>query len=238
MADDIIDRLLRIQDQDLRIVDMERELAALPERGKKLENELNAYHAAITAAQEQRKAAQLDVKRLEMEDQEHRQKISRLREQQMTLKTNREFRTMEEEIAVVQLRIGQLETRLLESMETVDSLSLELDGRKKELKQAEQAIEKEKEVLIARGRQVEDELEELRNQRKIAATSIPETWLSAYDRLFKGKRDRVLVSVENGICGGCHMKLPPAVTHSARRAESMVTCDFCGRMLYSDHRMT
>ncbi len=238
MADDIIDRLLRIQDQDLRIVDMERELAALPERGKKLENELNDYHTAITAAQEQRKAAQLDVKRLEMEDQEHRQKISRLREQQMTLKTNREFRTMEEEIAVVQLRLGQLETRLLESMETVDSLSQELDGRKKELKQAEQAIEKEKELLIVRGRQVEEELEELRNQRKIAATSIPATWLSAYDRLFNGKRDRVLVSVENGICGGCHMKLPPAVTHSARRAESMVTCDFCGRMLYSDHRMT
>lgn len=238
MADDIIDRMLRIQDQDLRIAERELELTAMPERAKELDRRLDAYREAIANARENRTQAQLEVKQLEIEDQDHRQKISRLREQQMTLKTNREFRTMEEEIAVVQRRISQLETRLLEAMETVDQCSRELEARESELARAEKDIEHEKAAFTARERQIEDELETLRHQRTLDARNLPDEWLKPYERLFQGKRDQVLVNVANGVCSGCHMKLPPAVSHAVRRAGSLVTCDFCGRMLYSEHRMT
>ncbi len=238
MADDIIDRLLRIQDQDLRITEWERELAAMPKRIKALDKQLDTYRDSIAAAEEQRTAAQLEVKKLEIEDQDQRQKIARFREQQMTLKTNREFRAMEEEIALVQRRISQLETQLLEAMETVEQRSQEVDACKRELAQAGQNVEQEKAALITHERQIEDDLEKLKHQRAIDAQTLPDEWLKPYDRLFKSKRDSVLVNVANGFCSGCHMKLPPAVNHAARRSESMVTCDFCGRMLYSDHRMT
>lgn len=238
MADDIIDRMLRIQDQDLRIAERERELTAMPERARELDSRLDSYRDAIAKAREDGTRAQLDVKKLEIEDQEYRQKISHLREQQMTLKTNREFRAMEEEIAVVQRRISQLENRLLEAMETVDQCSREKTARERELNQAGQEIEREKEALTARESQLDKELETLRHQRALDARNLPDEWLKPYERLFSGKRDQVLVSVAKGVCSGCHMKLPPAISHAVRRAGSLVTCDFCGRMLYSDHRMT
>ncbi len=238
MADDIIDRLLRIQEQDLQITDKERELEALPQRGKEMESQLDSYRAAIAAAEADRKAAQLEVSQIELDIEDHRQKLLRLREQQMALKTNREFRAMEEEIAVAQLKIEQQETRLLESMEKVDTLGSEIADRKTALSQAAETLEKEKAALASRASELERELEDLRHQRKTIAETVPASWLTAYDRLFQGKRDSVLVSVENGICGGCHMKLPPAVSHAARRADSWVACDFCGRMLYLPERMT
>ncbi len=238
MADDIIDRLLRIQDQDLQITGMERELEALPQRDRELDRQLDSFRSAIANAEENRKAAQLDVNQLELDIDDHRQKLLRLREQQMALKTNREFRAMEEEIAVAQLKIGQKETLLLEAMEKVDALGSEIASRKAELAQATESLEAEKSALRSRASELERELEDLRQQRKLMAGTVPAEWLTAYERLFHGKRDSVLVSVENGICGGCHMKLPPAVSHAARRAQSLVTCDFCGRMLYLQERMT
>ncbi len=237
MADDIIDRLLRIQNQDLQITERERELAELPAYEKKIADSLQSVHAAIADVKEKRTTAQLQVKESELEINDARQKMIRLREQQMTLKTNREFRTMEDEIGTAEKLVGQLETQLLENMETVDKLSNEISDLQKELSRAEEKASEEKAGLAARSRQAEEDLDKLRQQRAVAAQTIPKEWLSFYERLFNGKRDRVLVTVDGGICDGCHMKVPPAVTHAARRSEALVTCDFCGRMLYSEKRM-
>ena len=42
-----------------------------------------------------------------------------------------------------------------------------------------------------------------------------ETARNRYERLFKSKGDNVVVGVDHGVCGGCHMKLP---------AQILVTC--------------
>ncbi len=238
MADDIIDQLLRLQDQDMRIMLRERERDALPNRIKALDNDLESFRAAIAETETKRKHAQLVASQVELDVETQRQKIARLRDQQILLKTNREFRAMEDEINAAQSVISQLETRLLEAMESMDVLSDGIKARTDELRQAEKSIEQQKQSMENRMRDIDRELDELQGRRKIAAQAIPKPWLPSYDRLFKGKQDRVLVSVENGICGGCHMKLPPAVMHAARRSESLVTCDFCGRMLYSPDRMS
>lgn len=237
MAYDVIDQLLRIQDLDLRIVQMEQELAAVPTRRDAIEQGLTTFRATIDAGGETRKQAQMDVHKVELDIETQRQKMVRLREQQLTLKTNREFRAMEDEIGKIEAVVGNLETRLLEAMETVDGWTREISADKDELAQAQTRVEREKTDLDARARRLEAELESLRQQRATVTQAIAAPWLSAYERLFAGKRDRVLVAVEKGACGGCHMKLPPAVPHAVRRAEAMVTCDFCGRMLYSPERM-
>ena len=46
------------------------------------------------------------------------------------------------------------------------------------------------------------------------------------------RKDRALVALEDGVCGGCHMQLPPYVVHATKKHSSIVLCEYCGRILY------
>ena len=46
------------------------------------------------------------------------------------------------------------------------------------------------------------------------------------------RHDAAVVPVQHGICGGCHLHIPPQLAHAARGGVELVTCDQCGRILY------
>jgi predicted nucleic acid-binding Zn-ribbon protein len=48
----------------------------------------------------------------------------------------------------------------------------------------------------------------------------------------KNKGTNVIVGVQHGVCGGCHMKLPAQIMVSTQAEQEIVTCSNCGRILY------
>jgi hypothetical protein len=76
------------------------------------------------------------------------------------------------------------------------------------------------------------ELAELQHGREELAASVEEAARARYERLFKSKGDNVVVGVHNGVCGGCHMKLPAQVLVTCRAQQEIVGCINCGRILY------
>ena len=62
-----------------------------------------------------------------------------------------------------------------------------------------------------------------------AGVMFPEPELLGVD-LVKG--GNVIVGIQHGVCGGCHMKFPQQIVLSCRREEEIVTCPNCGRILY------
>ena len=75
-------------------------------------------------------------------------------------------------------------------------------------------------------------LAELQAERaELAAPVDPET-LTLYSRLFTRRGDAAVVPLENGICGGCHMKIVTSTIQQLRQSETLTQCDSCGRILY------
>lgn len=77
------------------------------------------------------------------------------------------------------------------------------------------------------------ELGEAKKPREILALrkAIPEKTLMQYDRLQKrGKKGVALV--RNGVCSGCHIRMPLGTINSLMLGATALTCDSCGRFLY------
>ena len=79
-------------------------------------------------------------------------------------------------------------------------------------------------------------------EREEAAKNVFPQHLIIYNRLRKSRRPTV-VPLHDGVCGGCHLTQPPAVTHLVHRMNfvpagdkraSLVTCQMCGCLLYGD----
>jgi predicted nucleic acid-binding Zn-ribbon protein len=227
----IIEKLLIVQEKDCRIRQMEKELKDIPTRKKEELARLDRHKKAVEAAKEQAKVKQTGLKKLEGEADGRREKITKLRQQQMELKTNKEFKAMEDEIKGVSVEIAKIEDQEIVILEEQEKARHGIAEAEAALKEEDATVQADVKALDERAVGMERELADARAARRAAAQEIDPRWMVYYDRVFAA-RDKALVPLEDGICGGCHMKLPPAVVHDVRKQADMVTCGYCGRLLY------
>ena len=206
----LIEKLLILQDHDLRILKFEKELADIPLRKAAIDSMLDDHRQAVVAAKEALKGRQAEIKKSELEIESFRDKIRKFRELQMQLKNNQEFRAMEKEIAAVEKSIREVEDRMLVIMEAVEAAQAEVKAREDALKTEEGGIKHEVAAIDSRAGELKSELDQAKKGRDQLAADVDADRLAQYNRMFRNKKDKVLVAVEdNGTCGGCHMKLPP-----------------------------
>ena len=227
----IIEKLLIVQEKDTRIRHMERELKDIPTRKGEEMARLEGHKKAAAEAKDALKAQQLALKKLEGDADGKRGQIVKLRQQQMSLKTNKEFKAMEDEIKGVEAGISGVEDQEIVFMEEQEKIKADIAEKEKALLEEEAVVLRDVKALDLRAAGIEREISDLRTAREESAKDIDKRWLAQYERIFAAK-EPALVQLEDGICCGCHMKLPPSVVHEARRQTDMVTCNYCARLLY------
>jgi predicted nucleic acid-binding Zn-ribbon protein len=227
-----IEKLLAVQERDVQIVRIEKELEDIPARQEAEKTRLAEHQANVASAEEEMQKRQAEVKQLELDVIARKEKIAKLRTQQLELKTNREFKAVDQEIATLQEQIGAIEEQELSLMERVEEARSFVTERGKELKEEEELVHEDIEALDERASGLREQLSDLMAARDAAAKEVDARYIGRYEQLFGRKRSEVVVSCEGGTCGGCHMKLPPYKMHDARKQQDLVTCDFCGRLLY------
>jgi len=87
----VIEQLLVVQEHDVRILQLEKEMRDVPARKERELERLNGHKAALAESEEALKAKQAELKQLEVETASNEEKIAKFRSQQLELKTNKEF---------------------------------------------------------------------------------------------------------------------------------------------------
>jgi len=149
------------------------------------------------------------------------------------LKTNKEYQAMSIQIRAVEQEISKVEDQILGVWGLVEAGAAEVKARETDLKNEDSIVQQDVKRLDERMQELARELEALKTERDGLARGVDPHWRSVYERIMAKKRDRALVEVTDGVCGGCHMSLPPYLKHEARKRAGIVTCTFCGRMLYA-----
>jgi len=231
----IIDKLLVVQERDNQLAQCQRELDSIPARQKETETAITEARQALKQAKENLQTKQAAIKQWELEIETCRQQIVKLREQQYQIKSNEEYRALNNEIAHLQEKIGGLEEREIEAMEQAEQAQSDVALQKTKLDKDAVHIQEQLQKLEMRRGNLEQEIPKIQQARDALASAVDPVWLARYNHVMDHKKDKALVSIENNACGQCHMTLPPQVIHDTRRSEEIVTCSFCGRILYWTH---
>jgi predicted nucleic acid-binding Zn-ribbon protein len=228
----MVEKLLVVQEHDLRIMQLEKEMRDIPARKERELERLNDHKAALADAEESLKAKQSEMKQFEVEAESYHEKIGKLRAQQLDLKTNKEFKAMDHEIELLQGNIRAAEDRELTIMEDIEKARQGVEQRRRELAAEDAEVQEDIGALDERLARLESEVSDEQSAREVAAENIDPEWLSRYEGILRSKGGVALVSTANGVCGGCYMTLPPYLQHDAKKRMGMVVCGFCGRLLY------
>jgi hypothetical protein len=98
--------------------------------------------------------------------------------------------------------------------------------------EAKKLMDEQVAQLGLREQNLQKELEQLQVNRDELASAVDEIVCARYERLLRNKGENVVVGVQHGVCGGCHMKLPPQLLVACRSSKELVMCINCGRILY------
>lgn len=227
-----IEKLLVLQDRDRKIKQLTKESDDIPARRKLSETRLQEHKAALQAAHDDLKKNAAAIKGVELEIETLRQRILKLREQQVQIKTNEEYRAIEREVAGVEKQIRDFEDREMTLMEETEGLRANAGRMEQRLKQEDFVVQSDRDALEERLKGIQAEILRLKGERDGLCKDVDADWLARYERVFRHTGDFALVPIESASCGGCHMKLPPQVTQDVKKNLSLISCTFCGRILY------
>lgn len=237
-----VQKLLAVQECDLRIHGIERMLRDIPVRQKSEAERLVQREHAVVDGDKLLKEAQSRVKQLELDVEARRERVRKLRQQQMEVKSNKEFASIEAEIKQAEADTRLIEDQELTAMEAVEAVRRSVTNDKDKLKTEEGSVQTEVRDLEKQADELRQALEQTIARRKELAPTVDHDLMVAYERLFLNRKKKcrtgdlgaTLVPIIDATCGGCHMKLPPDKYHSTKKIGSITTCDWCFRLLYSE----
>ena len=228
----VIENLLILQDRDRKILTLLDELAHVGPERDSLRSSLSSNQAALDAAKQKVMHLESDRKKLELDVEAKKQQIEKYSIQQFQTKKNEEFKALEHEIATCKGIILKLDDQQIELMEQIETAQKAVAAANKNLADAKKVIESRIADIGAREGNLNKELAELQSNRDELAEVIDESTRSKYDRLLKQKGQNVLVGIQHGVCGGCHMQLSRSVILGCQGDQEIVTCPNCSRILF------
>ncbi len=232
-----IEKLLILQDRDRQIRRVESELSRIEPERLSLRARTDTTQAALEAGKLRVKQLESQRKELELQVEAKKQLIDRYANQQLQTRKNEEYRALAHEIDECKKAISQIEDQEIELMEQGEAAQKEVLRATEAAKQAKEFVDGQVAGLNGREQSLKAELTQLRANRTDLAAAVDEVARSRYERLTKTRGDNVVVGIQHGVCGGCHMRLPAQTIVTCRAAQELVTCTNCGRILYHTRDM-
>lgn len=223
--------LIDLQRIDRVLLQLKKEAQGIPDRKAEIEREADQAKTAFDAAKDDLSEHQAAIRRLEGEVAAEQEKSDRFKTQQLDAKTNEIYRALSKEIEHVATIVGDLEEKEFELMEGTAGLEAAVADAQTAVDAALAEVSSGIAGLDERYETVKAQFEEMKSKRDPLTAKIPDDVLQRYTRLLAAKDGLALVPIEQGSCGGCHMKLTKQQIHDAH-AEKEVICSYCGRMLY------
>ena len=227
-----IEKLLILQDRDKQIRRVKTELDHIEPQRQMLKAKVTGTQSGLEAAKLKVKTIESKRKDLELEVGAKKQLIDKYANQQLQTRKNEEYRALAHEIEGCKEGIVKIEDQEIELMEQTEAAQKEVVTATKLAAEAKKLLDDQVGQLNAREENLKKELAKFEANREELASAVDESSRSRYERLVKNKGDNVIVGVQHGVCGGCHMRLPTQIIVTCQAQSELVGCINCGRILY------
>ncbi|HYP53544.1 MAG TPA: C4-type zinc ribbon domain-containing protein [Pyrinomonadaceae bacterium] len=228
-----LEQLIALQQTDTEIRKLQAELNAIPQRRAEIEKEFDQRASEFKQVESRRDESRARRSQLDKDLAETRTRAEKAERDLMSSTNSKAYEAAIREMDAAKKQISQLETQILEQMETLEQADKEIGEREPEI--AKLRVEQEEKLRDFEGqtRGAGERLEQLRAERERLFATLPKSVAAMYNRISMRIRDGVAVAeARNGSCSSCFIALRPQMMAEVRRGDEIVVCDNCNRILY------
>jgi len=227
--------LWKLQELDLSISDLQSKIEEAPglsgvhEAKEYLEN----LEDDFSEKADQLKSDRKQLKQMELEEQTIVEHINELKDSMYGGKVTsvKELEQMQRKVDLLAGDKVKLEDKMLNLMESIESLESELNDIEKQINQAREDLNKKEKQLQDKLSDLNQDLEEMQARRGELAGKIDQKYLDKYQSLAEKHQGKALARVVDDICGGCRVFISSAHRGHLYNPSAMVYCENCGRLL-------
>lgn len=232
MIKEQIDRLIELQEVDLKIIYLENEKKDIPQRVEELHQREKLISGEIKKIEEELKQAQLGNRNKELELQTKEAEIKKYKAQLYQIKTNKEYTSLQGEIEGLKADCSVIEDEIIGLLDKIDNINAKIKKGRERQKVDEENLKKEKLFLDNRIEEIGKEMEQLEKTREAMLVNVDKEIYKKYEKILRGKSSAAVVPVIDNSCGGCHIELPPQVMNELNISQKLIFCENCARILY------
>ena len=226
--------LIKLQEIDSEIYKLRYEKSLKPAEIKTLEESFESKKAHMASLEKNSLELQKQKKEKELELTSKEESTIKLQGQLYSLKTNKEYQTMLQQIQDSKADASMIEDKIIALLEESDKIRSMVEEEKVKIKEEEKVFLLQKSAIEMKIKEIDDRLIQLDTHRKQAVVDVDPKVLSQYERILGNRDGLAIVTVKGNSCGGCNMFVPPQVINLIKMYERIITCETCNRMLYID----
>ena len=227
--------LVRLQTIDSDIQKIETRLGKVDGEIAALDSELDEFESSIKEKVTIGEEYQKTFRSLESDANMNLPKIAKSKEKLTSVKTNKEYQALLKEIEDLKTANSKIEDQMLEILEQSDTAEAQLSEKNQEFEFAKIRVAGEKAGITMAAEKDRTRLAELQMDFQTVLDTVNPDILKA----FRSVRSRIgnlsVAKVEDAVCEGCHMNIPPQMYNELQRFESLMYCPQCQRIIYSSN---
>ncbi len=224
--------LVSLQELDSEIYALNNEKEAKPLEIKAMEVSFEAKKQNLASIEKKSLDLFKQRKDKELELASKEEAAKKLQSQLYSLKTNKEYQTMLQQIQDAKADGELVEEKVLMLFEECDKVKKEIEQENIKIKEEEKVFIEQKKKVESRIKEIDDRLEVLQAQRKQVTPGVDPKVFSLYERVLNSRDGLGIVSVKDNSCSGCNMNVPPQVINLIKMYDTIITCEVCNRILY------
>ncbi len=227
----LVDNLVRLQEFDNRLYELTMQKGDLPLLIENLGDDLKDKQSRTQSLEERIAKLKSDRSMFEKEVDASKAQLKKYDEQLYAVKNNKEYDAISLEIDTKKAEVEELESKIIQTLEEEEQLKSEIEELSTEVTSLDKQLKENRSELEEINQQTKEEEGRLHAKREDVAKLIEERLLAKYERIRNAKSGLAVAPVKRNSCSGCYSNLPPQLIVEVRKAERLINCEYCGRIL-------
>ena len=224
--------MIRLQKIYDRISEAITEQRTSPDDVLELAEENRRRQAELEELQGRMNELDAELRETVRSQEESRTELEHFQRQKGMVTNEREFTAVINEIDFASQALERATTRREEIEASIAELAREIEERQKARPEEEEAHREVTERWERRRAELTEQIHRLASRARELEERLQPANRSRFLRLLKSKHGTALAPAVEGSCSLCHFALRPHLQQRVRRAEEIIACEHCYRILY------
>ncbi len=230
---DQIDILVALQQITIESSVIKTHLAAISKKLEILNDRRNETDQRIIDETELIEESRKTYRSYESDIKQNQIMIKRSQERLFSIKNNREYQALLKEIEELKRTNSSIEDQMIECLNLIDAAEKRLSSLHKDLNDISEDLNTEQKTVSLETKSANKRIEELEAERIDISCKIEPDTLKLFQKIqAKESRGIAVVPVQDAVCRGCYVNIPPQMYNELQRCDSLRMCPNCQRIIY------
>jgi len=226
-----VECLIAMQKCDDKISEKENLKLELPKQLQTLIQEEQEAKEDVAETIEEINQVILHQKDKEILIKQNKEKALKYEEQLAAIKTNKEYKALNSEIALLSSLNSELESEIIALMEQENRLKELKVEREKVLQVKHKSLTDQEDVIKEEIAGLDGQIDKLKNERNSYVVDLPKTMAKQYKVLIINRNRKAVAFEQAGACSACGFKVRPQLIIELEKQDKILFCENCNRFL-------